>query len=1654
MRDQQSARPRTRQLLWLRKHVRWALLLALVLNGILIPISQNAALLVPTASAQGLSASGATTKPKPFNPRSDTTSVSHPNLGKGTTANAPAGLPQSLKRTSTGTMSPGYLTLAADHATTFTGSDGKLEIDAPAGVVTSADLAAAGGTISLQISQIAPASGSSAGGSGIVSFGTYLAQAVDAQGVLLTHGLRAPLTVKLRYGSRASALDLSHALVAFNLPLPDGTNLAPLTLVASVQHLGQRGVADSETPSVAPTMANSDFGAQSSQAATLDTTSQSLVAPLSLLSPSGTMTFNTDAPVATFGKPDPFNVDLNAGGLTSGIPINVPSGPGGLTPPVTLSYSSESVNEQHNNQGAAGWLGEGWDLDLGAISWAEHNSNASCTSGCGNGWEDTWLLSDPFGTSVELIPPNIKVATYYDDTPNAITPSPVRWHTTPENYAKVYSYVSSLTLPDGAGVHPPCFRVFLTNGIMEEFGCTTDSLEYYYTPNMGDYISSWKLDLITDPTGNQIHITYTRDTATKTVSGVNHTYIRDAVLNTIEWDSPACHNAQTACTGSSWAPQMRVSFAAAHAPTRRINTPTNTCNTGTNLRCDDPLNLSSPNFPAPDVQSTYALNDVYVQVRSSGTGSWNTLTDYQFSYQQNGPVTHVDPVTDEGISTAGYFLLSKLVTVGDDGATSLPPRTFSYSPPLTNYYVDDVYHPGTGVGCGPAWNTGHGSGCLLWAHSWDGNRYYLATADNGMGLQEKFTWDIARNNTHGVNGGGSNNADPLYCSHLPLSGQSTYPCNETDDENWSRFVLVAREGDVVRAASGGNSTVSSVTQYAYKLTWPLPEQACPDCVAGMYWGNQNDGDYLDYYNALFMGFAEADVGNPDGSVEYHKYLSTKGYGLYDATVPCLAYVKPCHASPWWDIANAGHGHETEADYFDTDGTTLLKQVTSQYQLVCPPTGISGSPSWSTTLNGNPYTYTWDGMLVAALDHGNPVADCDVQTTRNDAYTYDGANGTVPQLTTTYAYDVYGRATDVTGNDNGGGAAFNSPTTIVHHTDYIWNDAVTATGTSATGTYILDTPFAQVTQDGGNTVHYSCAITYYDGMGWASGQQSALTKGEVTSSDHFTDCGTAANGFLLTGLIRTTTTYDAWGNPVTTTDPDANAGNNAHKGCTVSGSTYTTCLFYDSTFDALPSISLNALNQSASVSYGTPAASNGFGLWPTAVTDANGQPTSYGYDALGRTLSTTLPGETIGLTTTSTSYTVWCAATGAQTPCVEVDSTQRLDSGNTVTSRSFYDGYGRLVETRTPAPGGQDIVQYAEYDVMGRAILTSVPYFVASYSGGPGAAAFSTPDTTTPQPNTQTTYDGLGRMTGVQNPLGQVTTTSYEKACGWAPYDSACYEATVIHDPLQHQSYTLSDAFGRIGYSTVDTGNGTGPSPWTWYTENHYTYDANGNLVSLISLPTGSASTVTFTYDAAGRTTGMSDPDRGTESYQYDANGNVTQTTDARGASGTIYAGYDGLNRQVWRNTSNSPTGAYVTYSYDSASGGNYGVGRLTGETFSGSLGSGSYSYRYDLRGQTTSSTLTVGGNSYPVGTSYNDAGQALALTYPTGETVTAGYSATGWLGSLTQTLGGNSTTLLDAISYTGSGGAAGQMTSAHLGYVSGNATYTYSASFDALARPT
>ena len=76
--------------------------------------------------------------------------------------------------------------------------------------------------------------------------------------------------------------------------------------------------------------------------------------------------------------------------------------------------------------------------------------------------------------------------------------------------------------------------------------------------------------------------------------------------------------------------------------------------------------------------------------------------------------------------------------------------------------------------------------------------------------------------------------------------------------------------------------------------------------------------------------------------------------------------------------------------------------------------------------------------------------------------------------------------------------------------------------------------------------------------------------------------------------------------------------------------------------------------------------------------------------------------------------------------------------------------------------------------------------------------------------------------------------------------------------------------------------------WQIYRYTCYTYDANNNLTQVKVNTTWdcwdltpSASTA-MTYDWLGRKLSLSDPDTGYWTYGYDADGNLTAQTDARG----------------------------------------------------------------------------------------------------------------------------------------------------------------------------
>ncbi len=199
-----------------------------------------------------------------------------------------------------------------------------------------------------------------------------------------------------------------------------------------------------------------------------------------------TASFNTTAPQALWGTPNDVQVDLNSGGLMYRYPLDLPPGPGGLVPNLGLAYNSGAVDQSQNLQAAAPWVGEGWSLDLGSISFTQEN----VTPGGTNRLENVWHINDSFGISGQLIPPDLNAST----TPLVPSPLPAQyiWHTAPESHAKVQEIQGSST---------PCWRVWLPSGIWEDFGCTPDSKHSYVDSHGTTIVWRWDVDLIVDRHG-------------------------------------------------------------------------------------------------------------------------------------------------------------------------------------------------------------------------------------------------------------------------------------------------------------------------------------------------------------------------------------------------------------------------------------------------------------------------------------------------------------------------------------------------------------------------------------------------------------------------------------------------------------------------------------------------------------------------------------------------------------------------------------------------------------------------------------------------------------------------------------------------------------------------------------------------------------------------------------------------------------------------------------------------------------------------------------------------------------------------------------------------------------------------------------------------
>jgi RHS repeat-associated protein len=1234
-------------------------------------------------------------------------------------------------------------------------------------------------------------------------------------------------------------------------------------------------------------------------------------------------------------------------------------------------------------------VGEGWNLDLGSISFSQEN----VTPGGTNRLENVWHINDSFGISGQLIPPDLNAST----TPLVPSPLPAQyiWHTAPESHAKVQEIQGSST---------PCWRVWLPGGIWEDFGCTPDSKHTYIDSHGTTIVWRWDVDLIVDSHGNQIHLTY------QTHSNSDGS-IRDAVLSTVEYDDPGCHNATTRC--STWNPKVIISFTASRiVPSSQLLTDAGHSTDSACLswagnnsyRCDDPVDhAGSGGLPVPKILNSYALLNAQVQVNGS------LLREYLFKYEQSRPQDVTDPTSGKTESIAGYLDLGEIDQLGTGGsALNAPVITIDYSTEH-EHYSDSALLATPTSNCSPSgWSPKNGSGqCYLWSRTYTAR--YISTLDNGRGWHENVNWVEGRNNTHGVDSGAINNA--TTCDGQETSGNR---CGRADDQNWSRYAVQSR--------SAVSNSVTSSWSYDYyiRMNWPAPP--CSDCNQGYDWGNQNDGDYADFYNGQFLSYSKVVVTAPDSSQQVHRYASSEGWGLALSTIPC-AGPNPCHLAPYWDASNIEAGRDQEEDDYDTTGA-LLSVHQWNYADNCPPPGVPHSGH-----SGGSGNDPGGAQLSSELDENNPVVVCDPRVTSEDTYQVDGvtdlngyqSDSRVVTKHTTYSHDTddqgvphydYGNTnnTDVSGNDLGGGHV------VTHATMYPHDDL-------GNNIYLVNLPALTQVRDASSPPFsaFDCEQFIY---GSNSSATTAPSLPDVTQAQTYSESGCGGT------LVTVKHSYDASGNAVTATDGDN------HQGCPAATPTYSACAGYDSFASHLVSAT-NAANQTTIYSYTTTAA-GGFGQWLTSETDVNGQTTSYQYDILGRLTAIVRPGDSSGSPTVSYTYVNNCS-NGSTSPCLELDTATRfVVGGPTTTQKQWYDGWGHLVQTQTPSPtSGMTIVSYSLYDSMGRETTKSLPYSITTPSG------YVTPDQT--RARSVTSYDALGRSLGsiiYSNATTIVleSSLSYTVATGvpgTSLESSTPFERTIMLDAYTHQVIGFTDALGRTRYTQVYSGTA---SPYSMVRTVSTTYDPLGDPIMVQTYDSSGTLKASYSagYDAFKRRTSFNDADLGSCSNTplpascsdsidfawkdtYDADGNLLSQIDPRNQA--VYTSYDVLDRPLCRGTgsaavnpcSNSTYAQFFYDSYDNAS--NPGVtfpagcvaptspytsdpvGHITAERFSSSAGSGWRCYGYDQRGQQDQSTLSVTADgtttTQTMKMSYNDGGELTSLVYPDGETLTSQYDVNG-----------------------------------------------------------
>ena len=455
-------------------------------------------------------------------------------------------------------------------------------------------------------------------------------------------------------------------------------------------------------------------------------------------------------------------------------------------------------------------------------------------------------------------------------------------------------------------------------------------------------------------------------------------------------------------------------------------------------------------------------------------------------------------------------------------------------------------------------------------------------------------------------------------------------------------------------------------------------------------------------------------------------------------------------------------------------------------------------------------------------------------------------------------------------------------------------------------------------DSDNATMLRSSLSYYDGAVLGA----SPTKGDVTKKEEL-----LLGGTNKINLYR----YNSFGNLINATDSNGKVTNYGY------GTREGTNTFPDN--------STNAKNQTVSYFYDL-----GTGNLISEL-DTNMLSKNYTYDNLAVEKTTILPFDTLTLPTQEYSYDFTTVDEGK----IIVKQREKNGTSNTLDTYKFYDGFGRLIQTKTESPNSKQIVVDSYYDEFGRIKEQSNPYFVTFSEN------YSTPNTTVSR--TKFTYDILDRIIKVTNPDFTFKNISYNH-----------WNVTTIDENSNRKDYSL-DAYSRI-IQVVEFNA----------SESYKTKYAYNGADELIEITDALNNTFNYTYDSLGRKIKDKDPDRGLWNYTYDSEGNLIKQFDNRNIS--LSFTYDSLNRKL-NETSNGTT---IKYVYD----------KFLNFTLSDVVTNISITnYTYDNRLRKTREDKNISSKKYSETWTYDSADRVTSQIMPDGRVINFTYDEQGLMSNIT-----------------------------------------------------